>query len=149
MAELFARVDLIQDDETLSLDIDQVAGGYEVQIERARPVVAERDGTGARVLVYPIGSDFRVLSISGTSDRLRLPPSLADLDLDDDIEALVTWGDSTTTTRLLGRTSGLERIDSDLLAGSCAWSLTVEGTITEGLDPVTGETIEPEEPPAP
>ena len=149
MPSLFARVDLSQEAVTVVLDLDQTAGGYSLDIQRSREPVRERDGEGAEVLVYGLGSARRRLTISGTTDRYRLPPSLTPLDLSDTLDALIAWGDGATSTRMSGRTPGLERVSTDLLTGTCVWSFTLEGIITEGLDPVTGETVEPEEPPAP
>ena len=142
MPALYARVDLSQDAALVRLDIEQAAGGYAADLTRAREPVRSYDGEGNEVLQYGLGSDRRRLSISGTTELYRLPPVLGSLDLDDDITATLTWADGVTSTTLVGRTAGLERAGSDLLGGAVAWSLTLVGVVTLGLDPVTGETVE-------
>jgi hypothetical protein len=135
---LVSRVDLIQGATQVALDLPQVAGGYRVEFGRSRQPVRERDGEGAEILVYGLGANRRRLTISGTTGPLRLPPNLAALDLSADVLAAITWADGTTATALLGRTTGIEGVTADLIGGASSWSLSVEGLVTFGPDPVTG-----------
>lgn len=136
MADLTARVDLVQGDVTLSLDAAECLGGYQIELTRSRPPARDYDGEGAEVLVYGLGSARRRLSIAGTTEPYAMPPDLSALDLGADVTALIHWADGSTTTTLVGGTSGIDPVSSNFMDGTTSWRLSVEGLITSGLDPV-------------
>jgi hypothetical protein len=141
-------VDLSDGTATVQIGLDHAWGGLSAEITRARDPAVDWDGNGDRVLLYGPGADRRSLAVRGTTYRGKLPPDLSDLDLDGDITATLYWSDGVTTTTLTGGCAGIDSAGADLLASTVAWSLGLVGVVTVGLDPVTGITLPPEEPPA-
>lgn len=119
---------------TVTVDYAHCINGFSATLARARAPREVWTAAGTRVLVSGPGAAARVLSIKATTAASRAAPGIDALNFAATLTATL-YHPSGGTTVLSGTSPGLEDYQTDQLAGTVAWSMSIVGTVTSGLDP--------------